>query len=168
MINNRVKAALMAFHDPSVVQICDNLTSAVMRRHFIYLAGHEIERAKRGQSLALIFMDLDNLKEVNDKKGHKAGDKYIHDFGFAVEINIRSYDHFGRWGGDEFVLLLPGANISQAEMIIERVEKKFPSFSYGIVEWKQEEDNIEDTIERADALMYQQKKVKKAVVKRPG
>ncbi|MER3570323.1 MAG: hypothetical protein C4348_01845 [Patescibacteria group bacterium] len=156
----RLKASWVAFLNPELVQTKDELTGAFNRLFFKYLTKFELARARRGQLFSIVFFDLDNLKEINDKKGHKAGDLYLKEFAQTVLCHIRSTDLFCRWGGDEFILLLSGAGPTEAERVVTRIYQKFPYFSWGISSW-QEGMDLEKMIEEADSKMYQRKREKK-------
>jgi diguanylate cyclase (GGDEF)-like protein len=84
---NRLKAAWTAFKDPEVVDVRDQLTGALNRKTFIRIAERELSRALRVEALpfSLVFVDLDNLKEVNDLHGHRAGDEMIKTFAGKVK-----------------------------------------------------------------------------------
>ena len=162
----RLRAAWLAFKEPEVIEIKDELTGALSRKTFFRAANRELARIQRGgQPLSLIFIDLDNLKLINDKQGHKVGDIFLKTFVQVTLVHIRPYDLLARWGGDEFILLLPNTTSLAAEKVIGRVYKKFPDFSWGISEWKKE-DTLESLFARADNVMYQQKQAKK--IDKPG
>lgn len=156
----RLKAAWSAFKNPEVVETKDDLTECLTRRKFKCLAEREIFKAKRGEKLSCVYVDLDNLKEINDTKGHKTGDVYLQSFAQATKKNIRAYDLFARMGGDEFVIILIGINEEEAEKIVKRIHKIFPYFSWGISLWC-DGYSLEELIEKADTKMYQQKKNKR-------
>ena len=157
----RIKAAWLAFRDPELVEIKDELTGALTRKTFFRVANRELARTKRQQQqLSLVFLDLDNLKNINDMRGHKAGDIHLRKCAQVVMKHIRPYDILARIGGDEFVLLLPGATGDEAEMIIRRIYNLFPEFSWGISSWF-EGANLESLLEKADTGMYRVKEKKK-------
>jgi diguanylate cyclase (GGDEF)-like protein len=100
----------------------DELTGVPNRRHFIDLAKRELSRAARhGQALALALMDLDHFKDINDTHGHAAGDSALVAWCRICRDTIRDIDLFARFGGDEFVLLLPDTNLGGACAVLERV-----------------------------------------------
>lgn len=76
---------------------------------------------KREEPLSCLLLDIDDFKHVNDKYGHGWGDEFLRYFSAEIKKNLRSYDLFGRYGGEEFVILLPGANTAQARHIAERL-----------------------------------------------
>jgi diguanylate cyclase (GGDEF)-like protein len=162
-MKKRIKAAWLAFLNPEIIETkdeLDELTGALTRRSFKRLAEPELARAKRGQSLSLVYLDFDNLKEINDTKGHPEGDLYLEKFAQIIMGNIRPYDLFARWGGDEFVLLLPGVDLVVVGEIISRLYNLFPHFSWGITSLC-DGDDLGSLIKRADEEIYQMKASKK-------
>ena len=152
----RLRAIWLAFLDPGLVAETDELSGALTRRRFGRLVEAELARAKRGQSLSVAYLDLDNLTKINNERGHDVGDLYIREFAQTILANIRPYDLFARWGGDEFVLLLPGVDLARAEEIICRIHARFPCFSWGTSLWS-EGDDLKSFLKRADTKMYQMK-----------
>jgi diguanylate cyclase (GGDEF)-like protein len=102
--------------------ILDGLTGMFNRRHFNELAGHEIYRAQRyGCNLALIMIDLDHFKLVNDTYGHAAGDFVLKNVADICRQNIRQTDILGRFGGEEFMILMPETDLTAASATAERL-----------------------------------------------
>ena len=100
----------------------DELTGITNRRHFLELAQQELKRAARfNHPLALALLDIDQFKQLNDKYGHAVGDRALKHLTTICLKNIREIDIFARFGGDEFVLLLPETNEKQAHEIVERM-----------------------------------------------
>jgi diguanylate cyclase (GGDEF)-like protein len=158
----RIKAAWLAFRQPKFVQFKDPLTGALSRTAFELLAERELARAERGQPLSVVFFDLDNFKQINDERGHGAGDLFLKEFAKMVMTHIRQYDLFARYGekGDEFLLLLSDAGSVQAEKIVQRIHDLFPRFSWGVSPYF-EDAKLITLIEKADAEMYRRKEEKK-------
>lgn len=103
-----------ATHDP--------LTGLVNRYHFEELLEHEMERSRRYEGrFALIMCDIDHFKAVNDTYGHPEGDKVLRHFAETLSGKIRAADTLVRWGGEEFMLLLPGTDVSGARALAEAV-----------------------------------------------
>ena len=102
----------------------DLLTGALNRRRFVEIAERELARANlEERSVSLVLLDIDNFKRVNDRFGHRVGDDVIRLVAEVCSDGLRPSDHLGRWGGEEFVALLPGAAISEALVIAERLRR---------------------------------------------
>jgi len=100
----------------------DPLTGLYNRRAFLELAGRELARAQReGRPAAVLMMDLDHFKRVNDDFGHQAGDRVLAGLGELLERALRSPDLVGRYGGEEFCAVLPGAGLPDASAVAERI-----------------------------------------------
>jgi diguanylate cyclase (GGDEF)-like protein len=147
----------------------DGLTGLLNRTAFMDLAANELRRLSNARTPAsLVLADLDHFKAVNDKYGHAAGDAALQTFAAACTASVRSTDLVGRYGGEEFILLLPGvsperagdmtANISrrlQAEQ--PNIEAKLPTVSYGITSTGEGRPDLKALIECADAALYRAK-----------
>ena len=113
----------------------DELTRVSNRRHFMQLAHSEIKRAIRlSRPVSVALMDIDHFKQINDTFGHAAGDQALIAFTKLCQKQIRDIDVFARFGGDEFVLLLPEANQEQAYEVVERVRLALMSHSINMVD----------------------------------
>jgi diguanylate cyclase (GGDEF)-like protein len=99
----------------------DPLTQLYNRRFFVQRVEEELARVRRGHGMAVLMMDLDGFKHVNDEQGHLAGDELLRRIAQTVTQTMRVVDVIGRFGGDEFVMLLPDTDITQAETVAERV-----------------------------------------------
>jgi diguanylate cyclase (GGDEF)-like protein len=149
----------------------DALTGLYNRRHFMQLATLLLERAKRaGTPCSVLILDLDFFKNVNDTYGHIAGDEVLRTMATQIREIIRSYDVFGRYGGEEFVLLMDGAALNaakgRAESIRERVESLIIRYadvdiritcSVGVAETPDGSEDIVSLLERADSALYRAK-----------
>ncbi len=116
-----IEQELVALHR---LVIKDTKTELYNSRFFDALFDMEIEKAKRGQKLAIIILDIDNLKDINDKYGHKKGDEVLKIVAYLIRKNIRKSDIASRFGGDEFVILLPFASAAKAVKISNRLRDK--------------------------------------------
>ncbi len=148
----------------------DELTGLSNRRHALELLAYEERRAARQPVEACIAMiDLDLFKAVNDRHGHGAGDDVLRTFAQQAGMVLREADILARWGGEEFLLLMPDTSQSEAEHVIERFRDMFcrsgqwhwspeliVTFSVGLTTHRQGESH-EATILRADAALYEAK-----------
>ncbi len=144
----------------------DSLTNAFTRRHWNTLCEGEFLRCKRsGRSLAVLALDLDHFKAVNDNHGHQAGDTVLTDFVARVNAHLRHSDHLGRFGGEEFLLLLPDTSLEQATQVAERIRSDlakstatpFCTVSIGVTTSDGRDPSVEAILARADAAMYRAK-----------
>jgi len=150
----------------------DPLTD-LYNREFLYEYGKKIleENKRKGESVALIFLDLDNFKEVNDNHGHNEGDRILKNIATSLKNSFRDHDIVARYGGDEFIVLVKLSHIlinelnQVLEALRERIEGSFKkygiSISYGISIHPIDADNLKNLVELADKRMYKQKKSKK-------
>ncbi|MET1154891.1 diguanylate cyclase [Arthrobacter sp.] len=147
----------------------DGLTGLLNRNAFLELATERIQMLQRaGISGTLVMADLDHFKQINDANGHAAGDAALRAFAAACTGTVRSTDYVGRYGGEEFILLLPGSNAEQAEDLTRLIsttlrqtaspEMVLPTASYGIAPiGERSADALADIIAAADAALYQAK-----------
>jgi len=103
----------------------DPLTELPNHRALLSTLKQELERAQRyDRPCSLLFLDIDHFKALNDGYGHAAGDTVLRDFASVLSETIRSMDTAGRWGGEEFVVILPEATVEEASAIAERIRKE--------------------------------------------
>jgi diguanylate cyclase len=145
----------------------DEMTSLLNKRSFIPMFNKAAEVAmKYNQPLSVMMIDADNLKEVNDKYGHKAGDKLIVSMANAIEDCLRTSDIICRYGGDEFLALLPQLPSSRAKETGERLRSAVENTSFdvdgqaigstvsiGIASYPDEVGNVFDLLEKADEAL---------------
>jgi diguanylate cyclase (GGDEF)-like protein len=152
----------------------DALTGLHNRRYFHETLGREVARAQRyDRQLALIVLDLDDFKGINDRIGHLAGDAVIAESSERVRDVVRSADIACRVGGDEFAVILPESTLADADQLYRRLQTALSarpvgqagrlSFSAGVAELKPE-DNPTAFFERADEALYRAKELGKAQV----
>jgi diguanylate cyclase (GGDEF)-like protein/PAS domain S-box-containing protein len=102
----------------------DDLTGLYNRRHIFVELEREVQRALRyKRSLVGMMLDIDNFKQINDQYGHFIGDRVIRSFARVLEKSVRTIDILGRYGGDEFLLILPETGSKEARVIAERIQK---------------------------------------------
>lgn len=153
-----------------VLSITDSLTQLHNRRHFQSLAQQELERALRNKvPFSILLMDVDRFKTYNDRYGHSEGDKVLRTVGELVRHSFRSMDTCFRFGGEEFVVLMPETRIDGAVVAAERFRAGFSqveffpqtdtgrvvtmTVSIGIAEYR-DGNSIDDLIRFADLAMY--------------
>ncbi|MBV8603132.1 MAG: GGDEF domain-containing protein [Pelomonas sp.] len=147
----------------------DGLTGLWSRRHIDALLLKEIQRAARsGAPLAVALADLDHFKSVNDRFGHAAGDAALQYASRAIGTSLRGGDELGRWGGEEFLILLPNANAEQARACANRLREALAAqpfdaatqarltVSVGLAVWTPGE-GVAELVARADRAMYRAK-----------
>jgi diguanylate cyclase (GGDEF)-like protein len=156
------------FKEVQRLAVTDPLTQLYNRHKLDETLKLEIERAIRyGRSLSLIMLDVDNLKSVNDEFGHQVGDEVLKSIASAIKDVIRQVDLPVRYGGDEFVILLPEANFEEAFGVERRLHKRIKeqvfkghqlTISSGVVQWRGSFVSAENFIKAADEAMYRAKK----------
>jgi diguanylate cyclase len=149
----------------------DFLTQIYNRGYFTDAGQREIATANRYKhSLSAMIFDLDNFKQINDEHGHVIGDKVIQDSTSTINSLIRDSDIFARFGGDEFVLLLPHTDLKDAENLAERIVQAVSAISIptassevkitvsiGVAVLKPEHSNIDHLVHSADEALYRAK-----------
>lgn len=145
----------------------DRLTGLLNRGRIGELLDHEVERAERyGAPLAFILLDIDHFKHLNDTHGHPAGDAVLRELARRLEGQLRASDRLGRWGGEEFLVMLPETGEEGAREVAERLrqavaERPFDmagrvTISLGVAERRAGEDNTH-LVERVDRALYRAK-----------
>ncbi len=146
----------------------DALTGLLNRRAFLESTIREVARAKRyNDKLSVVLLDVDHFKHINDKRGHAAGDMVLSAVGTLLNRALRTCDIVARWGGEEFVLVLPSTALEGAEQVAERVREMLESAkikdgngdlipvtaSFGVATYTSGE-TLEQVVDRADRAMY--------------
>lgn len=150
--------------------IHDELTGLANRRALIEVLKEEAERAARySRRFVLVMLDVDHFKQINDQHGHDVGDRALIGVAGLLHDGMRQYDACGRWGGDEFLLLLPESGLEEAKPMLERLVSRVrelrvqaPSgeigltVSVGMAQYRPGEA-FNDTLTRADHALYSAK-----------
>ncbi|WP_394189665.1 sensor domain-containing diguanylate cyclase [Pseudoalteromonas atlantica] len=172
--------ALITQRELSIMRLAtrDELTDIPNRRGFKLLAERYLDLCVRQQTNAItIFIDLDSLKYINDQYGHPCGDEVLRIFASIIAQSCRKSDLYGRFGGDEFVIMLTQVTHKQCQLLISRIEEAFATeptlqsytetlgFSYGIAEFDPTAPvELDQLLETADSKMYVCKMAKRNVV----
>lgn len=149
----------------------DALTGLANRRAFDEAAEQEVQRARRYNTpLALVMADLDHFKLINDRHGHYVGDQVLQHFAHILSASVRNLDLVGRWGGEEFAILMPGTDLEEAVQAAERmrqaVMKAAPPLddhacaytaSFGVAAFRADTPTMVSLLGRADAALYHAK-----------
>jgi len=146
----------------------DALTGALRKDAFNEIFGVKIMEAKHvEQPLSLIIFDIDFFKKINDTYGHLAGDKVLQEVAEVVRQNIRKSEYFVRWGGEEFIVLLPGTGLQSAQMVAEKIRRAVEEHafdevgrvtcSFGVTQLHPD-DTIATFLQRADEALYEAKR----------
>lgn len=147
----------------------DALTGVLSRRALGEALDMEVERAKRyGSPLACLMLDLDHFKTFNDTYGHQFGDKVLHRIASVISEHCRTNDHLGRFGGEEFLIILPETRICGAMTLAERVRSAVAettldrneeqiTVSIGVTEWRDSDGSADRLIARADRALLEAK-----------
>ena len=155
----------------------DKLTGTLSRGAFFEVLSKKLAEVRRGVSnICLALLDIDNFKQINDTYGHLAGDQVLRCFTDTIKKNIRKYDVIGRYGGEEFILILQSRNCNEAKYALERIQKNLGlqplihdehvTFSCGHMFL--DKDNcdmpMDDMIQAIDAKMYEAKALGKDMI----
>ena len=144
----------------------DSLTNALTRRNLDDACRSELERCRRhGRSMALLMMDLDHFKAINDRYGHQTGDRVLTTFVAKVNALLRGPDQLGRFGGEEFVALLPDTALDEALLVAERIRDACAladqapacTVSIGVTTNQRDDDSVDTLLARADTALYRAK-----------
>lgn len=152
-----------SFEEVESLSYTDNLTGLVNQRYFMRRLDEEIDRAQRySRSLALIIFDLDELKSINDRYGHQAGDQVLRQMGVTLGNSIRSIDVVARYGGDEFCIIMPESDRATCARFMQRLQKKIESSRFRLNQIEREVTCtvslggaiFPDNAENAEQLIY--------------
>ncbi|MBI3376971.1 MAG: diguanylate cyclase [Nitrospirae bacterium] len=153
--------------------ITDGLTGIFNRRHIMTRFNEEFERAQRlKKKLGCIMIDIDRFKSINDEFGHLVGDEVLREVSVRIKNSIRIYDVLGRYGGEEFLIVLPDTDFDNTRSLAERIRENVKAdmflaadmplhihitISLGITRMTDGDRSIDDIIKRADEGLYKAK-----------
>ena len=145
----------------------DHLTQVFNRRTIEKLLHTEIEKANLIESpLTLVIFDIDHFKNINDTFGHPAGDRVLKELAGHVSGSIRQTDHFGRWGGEEFIIILPGTDANGGLRLTENLSGSIERFDFGLehqvtasfgIGQHQAKEEMDAFVLRVDACLFEAK-----------
>jgi diguanylate cyclase (GGDEF)-like protein len=142
----------------------DDLTGVYNRKYILEL----LNSSENNSDLTIMMLDIDHFKQINDKYGHQAGDEALRKVAQAIKGSLRSQDKVGRYGGEEFIILLPNTDIDKTYVIAERIRSNVEYIQYtnkdlkttisiGVAMWQQNYNNMDDLIKEADRQLYRAK-----------
>lgn len=149
------------------IAVTDRLTGLYNRNKLDEVFAYELAQAERyGKSLAIIMVDIDKFKSVNDTYGHQVGDSVLCEFATIMRELVRDTDTPGRWGGEEFLIICSHADLNGAQILAERIRAAVAMHSFSVVGHKtgsfgvasyRPEDTLETMVKRADNALYEAK-----------
>ncbi len=170
---SRVLDKILIYHHTKALSITDDLTRIFNRRYFNQRFEREIQRAQRyNRALSIIMVDIDFFKQFNDTYGHLVGDEVLRNTARVLEKNLRQADIVARFGGEEFVILLPETNKSKARRVAEKLrsavekhrfkaegneEKLQITVSLGVASFPEDSLKAENILAHADKALYMAK-----------
>lgn len=167
-----------AYRKLEILSRTDPLTNLANRRALLDIVNHEIFRFERShETFSIVICDIDNYKYINDNYGHNAGDFVLKEIGNIMINKLRKQDIVGRWGGDEFLMILPQTKIEGARFLANIIREKIDNhvfeyknfkikvtMSFGVAEFK-ESYSIHECIRAADEALYKAKEAGKNEVR---
>jgi diguanylate cyclase (GGDEF)-like protein len=148
----------------------DPLTQLLNRRSLLEVADYELTQRKRYQApIAFVLADIDHFKQINDRHGHAAGDAVLTAVSQVLRQALREQDSVARWGGEEFLILMPNATLESASLVAERLRQQVAdievpvegkiirvSMTFGVSAHRDDE-TVDEPVKRADSALYQGK-----------
>lgn len=148
----------------------DELTDLWNRRYLYIKLDDEMRRVSGDSILSLVILDVDNFKCINDRKGHLFGDAVLREIAIILQRNIRQGDVAGRWGGEEFIIILPNTDKAGAKAVCERIRDTIENYDFGCkitisagLTSVTRSVTTNKLIEMADYALYEAKKIKNTI-----
>ena len=162
---------LKLLKDIETLAITDSLTKVYTRRYFIERFEEEIKRSQlRHSNLSFLMIDADHFKMINDQHGHLAGDAVLKEIALIIQENVREIDIVGRFGGEEFCVVLPDTALDGSRLVAERIRKSTEkrlikaydssirvTMSIGIAVYPSDGKLVEELMDKADWALYRAK-----------
>ena len=162
---------LKLYKDIETLAITDGLTGVYTRRYFLERFDEEIKRSLlRGSSLSFLMIDADHFKAVNDQYGHLTGDMVLKEISNIIQENVREIDIVGRFGGEEFCVILPDTDLEGSRVVAERIRKSAQkraikaydstlhvTLSIGLAIYPSDGKALEELMDKADWALYRAK-----------
>jgi diguanylate cyclase (GGDEF)-like protein len=163
-VNNRILSARI--DDLSIKSVTDSLTGAFTHGYLQEILELEIQRSMTAkQPLSVLILDIDDFKKINDSHGHLFGDRVIKETAETISANVRAEDILGRYGGDEFLVIMPGADSETARQVANRIchgiakNGYLATVSIGATTFSGvEKTEVKDLLHQADLNLYQAKR----------
>jgi diguanylate cyclase len=166
----QLSKSIVELESSQAIAVRDDLTGAYNRRYLMGALHKEKSRGDRGgEPFSVCLIDIDHFKKVNDTKGHLAGDQVLRNLTVAVQPDVRTTDYFGRFGGEEFMLILSETSLNGACAYAERLREKIErlrftdidaemkiTVSIGVTQYRPREE-ISTALNRADMALYDAK-----------
>jgi diguanylate cyclase (GGDEF)-like protein len=159
------------YKDIETLAITDSLTNVYTRRYFMERFDEEIKRCvQRKTKLSFLMIDADHFKSINDQYGHLTGDQVLKEIGQIIKESVREIDIVGRFGGEEFSVVLPDTDCNGAKVVVERIRKATEkraikaydntvrvTLSVGVAEYPNDGKLLEELMDKADWALYRAK-----------
>jgi diguanylate cyclase (GGDEF)-like protein len=166
-LSRQASAALQRvrlFHEVRSLSLADPLTGLANRRQMTLVLERALSAARRGEGLSVVMFDLDDFKEINDQHGHLVGDRILVNVAEVLQREARGADLVVRYGGDEFLVVMPGGTAQGAASFVRRVRDRLEGqvdASAGVAEYAPNIVSVEQLVEAADRNLYTAKQRRK-------
>ena len=166
-LRHQLSKSIVELESSQAIAVRDDLTGAYNRRYLMGSLHKEKSRSDRGgEPFSVCLIDVDHFKRINDTKGHLVGDQVLKHLTLSIQPDVRTTDYFGRFGGEEFLLILSETTLNGSCSYADRVRQKIEQLSFaeidlelritvsiGVTQYRPREE-ISATLNRADAAMY--------------